>query len=451
MSGKKLINTVLQVGTLESVGELTNFKVVLTNSIAILSSIVNYFYVVIFLCKLQFPYSGFYFAGGSISLLCVYLNHQQQQKTASWILLSVIGIIIISTSMISGFTTQCHTILVVVSACAVLISTSLYYSIVYVAALLILYCLCYSYVDMYGPLFPESKLTYSEFINFGFALICAFVFAVVLLKKVVDYIETLKETLEQLKNKNDEIQDKNSKLELFNAIAAHDLRTPIRNISSFTGLAKRKIDIPSEKWKVNGYLDTVENSAKQMNDLINSIADMNKLNKDKLFDLEHVELNTLIQQITNQIIKPAYPNVKIKSDELPVLTGNRAHLHTVFQNLFQNALKYNLQNQKEIHISAISNDRGVSILVTDNGIGIDVKYISKIFDPFAKLHSETQFQGTGMGLYIVREILDRYDASICVKESSETGTTFQISFPKTMISRSIAGQSQSHDKQPIVI
>jgi len=432
MSATKKINSILKVGTQGSASELTNFRVILVNSIAIISTVINYFYFLVFILLLQLPYAGFYIVCGTISLACLYLNRIQKQKLASWTLLISISLVIILTSYISGYNTQCHTILVIVAACAFLVSTDLYYSIVFVIAILTLYCLSYYAVDMNGPLLPETKIPYSEFINFGFALVSASVFATVLLKEIVDYIDSLKETLEELKNKNTEIEEKNNKLELFNAVAAHDLRTPVRNISSFIGLAKRKLDSDSEQYKVNEYLETAENSAKQMNALINSISDMSELNKSQLVDQEQVDLNDLMKDLIQQVILPRYPDTQILFKDLPLIYINKAHIHTVLQNILLNGLKYNIQDQKEIRIQSKMSDKRLNVLVTDNGIGIESEYKTKIFEAFSKLHSGSEFEGTGMGLYIVQEILQRYNATIHVKDSSENGTTFEISFPSNL-------------------
>jgi len=448
MFDKKTINFILKVGTLDSASVLTNFRVILINSIALLSAGINLFYFVIFFLKLQFPLAVFYFLGGTVSLTCIYLNRLQKSKTASGVLFVVIGLIIILTSLLSGYSTQCHTLLVIVAACVVLVSTSLYFPIIYLSGILLLYSISYYYVDVYGPLMPEIKIPYSDYINFGFAILCSFFFAMVLLKEVVDYIDSLKNTLDLLKNKNDEIKDKNKKLELFNAVAAHDLRTPVRIISSFSGLAKRKLESSTEKLKLREYLNTIENSAKQMNALINSISHMSELNQNQLVEQEQVDLNKLIEDIIQQTIQTTYPNSKIHFKQLPTIFVNKSHINTVFQNLLLNGLKYNHQDQKEMYITSTTNDTHVHFHISDNGIGIEPVYKDMIFEPFAKLHSESQFEGTGMGLFIIKEILKKYGGSVRVQDTSIHGTTFEISLPVSIIVKETNENSQSHLQLP---
>lgn len=446
---RKTINSILKVGTQDSASELVNFRVILVNSIAVLSILINSFYFITFILRLQLSYSILYFVGGTISLFCIYLNHHHKHKSAAWILLNTISIMIIVASVVSGYITQTHPILVIFATFAFLVSSNLKYSSLYVFGNILFYCLSYYYVDINGPMSPETKVPFSEFINFGLALVSASVFGRVLLIEVSDYINSLKDTLAELKIKNAEIEEKNNKLELFNAVAAHDLRTPVRNISSFIGLAKRKMDSDSEQYKVNEYLETAENSAKQMNALINSISDMSELNKSQLVDQEQVDLNDLMKDLIQQVILPRYPDTTILFKDLPLIYINKAHIHTVFQNLLLNGLKYNMRDQKEIRIQHKMSNKRLNVEITDNGIGIEFEYKTKIFEAFSKLHSGSEFEGTGMGLYIVQEILQRYNATIHVKDSSENGTTFEISFPSNVCC--VKSVNQSKDSNTLLM
>jgi len=429
----QLFNSILRIGTDEKQSELTNFSVILTNSIALISAAVNFFYMLLFLTKVYFPCIIFFSAGCILSVSCIYLNSIYKRNLSSSLLFIYTGLIILISSFLFGYDTQCHTLLVIISMCTVLTSKNLYFPILYNISIFLIFCLSYLYTIDQGPIVPELKILYSEFVNFGFALLAAVVFAIVILKEVVDYINSLKSTLTELKSKNEEIKKQNRKLELFNTVAAHDLRTPVRNINSFISLAKQKLNSKSERLKVDECLDTAQNSALQMNELINSISQMSALNKNNLVEQEIVNAEELVEDVIKQAIHPLYPTAKIQYGSLPLVYLNRADLQTIFQNLFLNGFKYNKHNNKLINIDVTYDDSSCKLLIRDNGIGIESDYLKKIFEPFARLHSDSEFEGSGMGLFIVREILHKYNATICVEDSSKDGTSFAISLPMKMI------------------
>lgn len=247
-------------------------------------------------------------------------------------------------------------------------------------------------------------------------------------------LTTLSETHESLKSKNRDLKDyidSNIRLEQFAHIAAHGLKSPLRTIASFNGLLKRQIQgwINDEEKK---YLTYIEQGSENMSDLIDDLLSYAKVNSQSLqiseFTLQDVVDDVMIS-LEFQIQEQSASIVSKDIDH--VIQADRLKVRQVIQNLISNALKFAGEDRPaRVSISAIDMDDETQVCVADNGIGIETQFQDRIFQTFAKLHSNDKYDGTGIGLAICREIVVKHGGRIWVQSTIGEGTEFYFTLPK---------------------
>lgn len=245
------------------------------------------------------------------------------------------------------------------------------------------------------------------------------------------YLSLIKELVNRQLKLLDSLKQKNGEIERFAYVTSHDLKQPLRSISSFSGLLKRYINDPTKTEKNLEFLNQIETSANRMNDLIEKILGFSKVDKADTA-LEKVNLNALIQDFkkSNALLLKR-KNVKIESEELPTIYGNKLNLSLLVQNLLENGIKYNQSELPYIKIESKTINEKHELTFRDNGIGIPEESQDKIFEPFKRLHSKKNYEGTGLGLSICKKIVTDQQGDIKVATDAEIGgTKFIISLPK---------------------
>ncbi len=230
----------------------------------------------------------------------------------------------------------------------------------------------------------------------------------------------------------EELAESNKSLENFAYIASHDLKEPLRMITSYLQLLekryKEKIDKKGQK-----FIFYALDGAKRMQEMILSLLDYSRIGTKKK---EFIIIDS------NEVLKKALINLKIniqqKSasitfDHLPKIIGDKIQLISVFQNLIANALKFIKGKQPVIHIGVEKNDKEGKdewiFSFQDNGIGIDPKNHDKIFNIFKRLHTKEEFEGAGIGLTSCKKIIERHGGEIWLESEVGKGSTFFFSIP----------------------
>ena len=257
-------------------------------------------------------------------------------------------------------------------------------------------------------------------------------------------ITAIKEAEKKLKEYSAELERKNDDLHHFVNATSHDLKSPLRNIASHLQLLQRKNEdkLDSDSREMIAY--TIK-SVKHLNQLIGdiyqySIADRNDkpVSIANLNDLVQRSIKTLEDVITSK-------NAVISFSNLPTLTISPSHIETLFANLIGNALKYNTAGKPLIVVSATQTDTSHIISVADNGIGIAPEYQNQIFEIFKRLHTASEYEGTGVGLAICSKIVDNYGGKIWVESQPGQGSTFYFSLDKEMVEPDM---HQTHNISP---
>ena len=225
----------------------------------------------------------------------------------------------------------------------------------------------------------------------------------------------------------DDTELKYNELEQFAQITSHDLKTPLRGISSLAAFIKEDIK-NGKKDDINHYIDTMQQEVEHFEKLINGILEYSKLGK---INPVKVDLSKIVQ---NQITKfQDFDDVTfISRGELPSVMGDKELLSKLFENLIGNAVIHNEKVGREVIISSYENSKFYEITVEDNGSGIAPKYHNKIFDVFQKLDQKDPYRSIGLGLSIAKKIAEKHNGGLRVESNGSKGSKFIVSYPKRL-------------------
>lgn len=243
-----------------------------------------------------------------------------------------------------------------------------------------------------------------------------------------------KNELLMLKNReilrqNEILVSKNKDLEKFAFIIAHDLREPLRSISGFTTLLKRKIRKVADE-TTKEYMQFITNSTAQMGELLNDLLQYSKISVQDS-DMQEVDANELVANVVADLeLEFQNANVNFTKDELPVVLMNDELLYQVFANLIGNAIKFRRDEVvPTIHISSRKLEGNTEFSVEDNGIGIDKQYFEEIFVVFQRLHNREAYKGSGVGLSICKKVIEERGGKIWLTSTVGEGATFYFTIP----------------------
>jgi signal transduction histidine kinase len=233
----------------------------------------------------------------------------------------------------------------------------------------------------------------------------------------------------KLEHLNADLIVKNRELERFTSIASHDLQEPLRTIGNMTQLITKKYysNFDDQGKKI---LDYVTAATGRMTNLIKGLLDFSRIgNKRELVKVDCLELVQNIVLDFEMAIKAVDGSVTIK--ELPVVVGNPIELRILFQNLISNGLKFRKYNVPPVVVvSAFQYGSFVEFSIKDNGIGIADEDFGKIFLIFQRLHSNEEYEGTGLGLAYCRKIVELHGGKIWIESKKEVGSNFIFTLKK---------------------
>lgn len=247
-------------------------------------------------------------------------------------------------------------------------------------------------------------------------------------KELVDFIENQAKEIVKINNQREillkELEYQNQELSDYAHMVSHDLKSPLRSIDSLTAWLNEDYN---DKIDENGKqsLDLIRSNVYKMDALINGILEYSTIGKSRV-EVYDVNIDKLIDDISESLHKPDH--FSIIKNNLPVIKGDKYRLQQLFQNLITNALSYNDKEKGIIEIGFKEQREFWEFYVKDNGKGINEKYFNKIFKIFEKL--EINHKSTGIGLSIVKKIVNAYGGKIWLKSEISKGTTFYFTLKK---------------------
>lgn len=213
-------------------------------------------------------------------------------------------------------------------------------------------------------------------------------------------------------------------MEAFSYSVSHDLRAPLRGI---TGYMKLLLDDYGEAFEAEAkdYLEKIDASARRMNQLIDDLLTLSRVGRQKLHRTQF-KMGDLVSQVLGEILAGRdRERIKVTLYPMPGVYADLSLLRQVLQNLIDNAIKYSQTKPvAEIEIGSYLQGEETVFYVRDNGVGFDMSYAGKLFLPFERLHAQDEFEGTGIGLAIVRRILQRHGGRIWFEATPGEGATF---------------------------
>jgi PAS domain S-box-containing protein len=226
----------------------------------------------------------------------------------------------------------------------------------------------------------------------------------------------------------DQLERSNRELDRFATVASHDLQEPLRKISAFSSLVRRRyasaLDAEGERC-----LDFLVDAAQRMQGLIDDLLLYSKMSSQAL-EMDDVDLNDVSNSV-RALLETQITESDAQFDiaTLPSVRGDKLLLGQALQNLISNAVKYRGDAPPRIVIRAERDECQWIISVRDNGIGLDPRFVDKIFAPFQRLHTREEYKGTGIGLAIVRQAIERHGGEVWVKSEPGHGACFYFSLP----------------------
>ncbi len=224
----------------------------------------------------------------------------------------------------------------------------------------------------------------------------------------------------------------NQELKSFAYIVSHDLKAPLRAITTMVDWLVTDYDQKLDEEGKN-ILSLLNNRTKRMHDLIDGILKYSRVGRQDV-PLEDIHVGELVKNVCQMLIIPASVTINIQ-ENLPVISAARINLEQIFQNLISNALKFLDKEIGLIHITYYETENEYIFSVEDNGPGIEKRYFTKIFEIFQTLKPRDEFESTGVGLSIVKKIVENIGGRIWVESTIGTGSSFHFSIPKSADNR----------------
>lgn len=226
-----------------------------------------------------------------------------------------------------------------------------------------------------------------------------------------------------------ELKTANEELQSFSYSVSHDLRTPLRAISGFSQVLLEDYVHQLDEEAQYFFTEIIDNTRK-MGELIDNLLDYSRISQQHIVRTK-IDMEALVKTLIKEH-KILYPkrDINVTVGKLAEMNGDGVMIKQVFSNLISNAFKYTSKREKsKIEVgSTIDNDE-VTYFIRDNGAGFDPRYYDKLFGVFQRLHGDSEFEGTGVGLAIVDKIVKKHNGKVWAEGKPDEGACFYVSFP----------------------
>jgi len=248
-----------------------------------------------------------------------------------------------------------------------------------------------------------------------------------------------------LEQRNEDLIAANEDLEAFGHSVSHDLRMPLRHIHAYISMLEMTASAKLDQEEVRQF-GVIRDSARRMSQLIDDLLAFSRIGRADL-KTTRIDNEALVQQVISDMQTDLTDRRIVWTiGSLPAISADVSLMRQVWENLLGNAVKYTrTREQADISVTAVTQDDEVIFSVTDNGVGFDPAYADRLFGVFQRLHTEKQFEGTGVGLANVRRIVQRHGGRTWAEAKPNEGATFYFSLPLRRPARTPNDRSEVAD------
>lgn len=240
--------------------------------------------------------------------------------------------------------------------------------------------------------------------------------------------QELQHAREILEEKNNELVRSNAEMESFSYSVSHDLRAPLRAIGGYAGMLEEDYGKMLDE-EGRRLLGEVQKNSRKMGDLIDDLLALSRLGR-KEMKVKMVDMTALAHEALREVCPDQESCEQVKISPLHDACADHSLIMHVMTNLLSNALKYSSHAKTPmVEVSSQRSDDEIIYTVRDNGVGFDMTYANKLFGVFQRLHSSSQFEGTGVGLAIVKRIVERHGGKVWAEGKINEGAEFSFSLP----------------------
>ncbi len=244
-----------------------------------------------------------------------------------------------------------------------------------------------------------------------------------MLQEIQQQNAALEKRTQQLADINRQLMNANRELEAFTYSVSHDLRTPLRAVASYSQLAIDEAPTDATP-QVRDFLIRIQKNASKMAQLIDDLLAFSRIDAREL-ERKEFSVEELVRSVWAQLIEESGGKAELELKVLPPINADRALMEQAFVNLLSNALKYTRPKENaRVLVDAEMRDGQTVYRIADNGVGFDMRYYSKLFGVFQRLHTEQEFEGTGIGLAIVQRVIARHGGKVWAESELGKGATF---------------------------
>ena len=242
--------------------------------------------------------------------------------------------------------------------------------------------------------------------------------------------QSIRQLNADLEKQTEQLQAANKELEAFSYSVSHDLRAPLRAIDGYTRILVEDYEsiLDEEGKRVCG---VISREARRMGQLIDDLLSFSRLGRKEMYSSK-IEMRTLVVSVLNELLKEEdRERIDVHIANLPVAKGDSSLIRQVWVNLLANAIKFSSKKERAvIEVGGKTTKEELIYYLRDNGAGFEMEYANKLFGVFQRLHSESEFSGTGVGLAIVQRIIRRHGGRIWAEGAVEKGATFYFALPR---------------------
>ena len=261
-------------------------------------------------------------------------------------------------------------------------------------------------------------------------LILLVILMVALLTERVEKVRTLNKLNEELKREATKLEDANNELEAFAYSVSHDLRVPLRAIDGFSRIVIEDYETELDEEGVR-LLNIIRENTKKMGQLIDDILLLSRAGRQEM-NLGKLDMSALAKNVYQEFEQETKTrNINFVVQDMPAVEADRALMTQVLTNLIGNAIKFTKKTENpKIEFCYTEDEDNYIYQIKDNGAGFNMKYYDKLFGLFQRLHSQEEFEGTGVGLSIVQRIISRHNGRVWGEGEVGKGATIYFSLPK---------------------